>query len=72
MLHNKVVANFISSLTIIDDHPVIYIEKNDVERAYILYNYMECTTKMLFSVSSISSLMEINDDKNFEKQLTRK
>lgn len=68
----QAVENFVSSLIIIDSHPVIYIEKTDVDRAYILYNYMELTTRMLFNVSNIIPFPSLQDDRSLDKQLTRK
>ena len=68
----QAVKEFLSKQIIIENRPIIYIDKNLVERAHIMYNYIESTTTMLFNVSYITQLNLINQEKDLEKHLSKK
>jgi hypothetical protein len=52
----KAVNEYLDKLPSINDRSIIYIDKNQVERAYVFYSYIELTTKMLFDTSDLNQL----------------
>ena len=68
----QAVKEFLSKQRMIDNRPIIYIDKQLVEQAHLLYNYMESTTRMLFNVSYINQKKSIDQEKDPEKYLSQK
>lgn len=68
----QAVKEFLSRQIVIDDRPVIYLDKDLVERAHIVFNYMESTTRILFNVSYINQINLIDQEKDPGKHLSRK
>jgi hypothetical protein len=66
------VINYLTKLPIIDGRPIIYIDKSQVERAYILYTYVETTTQILFDASLINHTNPIDKKSNPINDLSKK
>jgi hypothetical protein len=66
------VTNYMLKLPIIDGRPIIYIDKPQVERAYIFYTYVETTTKILFDASLIHHASQIDEETSTTNHLSKK
>ena len=66
------VNQFLLTLPLIESRPIIYIDKQQVERAYNLYTYVETTTKMLFDTSHIDRITRMDEEKNATSGLSKK
>jgi hypothetical protein len=53
---SKAVTEYLDKLPGIDNRPIIYIDKKQVERAYVFYSYIELTTNILFDTSNLNQL----------------
>ncbi len=68
----RYVISYLLKLPIINSRPVIYIDKQQVERAYIFYTYVETTTKRLFDTTLINQASQINQEPSCTNQLSTK
>ena len=66
------VNNYILNLPTINKRPIIYIDKNQVERAYMLYTYIETTTKLLFDTSYINQISRTDEEISSTNSLSKK
>lgn len=54
------VNNYLLNLPSIDNRPIIYIDRSQVERAHIFYSYVDTTMTMLFDASFINYTSQID------------
>lgn len=65
------VRTYLLSVPTIDNRPIIYIDRSQVERAYVFYTYVETTMKMLFDVSLINRTSQIDQENNPTSHLSK-
>ena len=56
------VNNYLANLPIINNRRIIYIDKSQVERSFIIYLYVESTTKILFDTSNLNHMTTNNEE----------
>lgn len=54
------VKNYLLNLPSINNRPIIYIDKPQVERAHVFYSYLETTMNILFDASVINYTSQID------------
>jgi hypothetical protein len=56
------VNDYLLNLPSVNNRPIIYIDKNQVERAFTFYSYVESTTKVLFDTSNLNQMISNSEE----------